>query len=641
MSAAEPHAADNPAVRELTSQILRRIDADTNGSPAAVVDDEALVLGRQLWEAAGGGERLVPVEVVAVLGTLHWLRYLRLPQDTDSSDLETALLFHSRISVIHPEVVPRRISALIEASEAAQSNAAAMMSRATDLLTRAKGSDDIALADTAVDIIRRVRLSVPRGHPSRAHVQALLAVALFFRAERADRPADIHAAVDAARDAIPPKEADGVSFRMARSNLGTALIARYELTGELPDLTEAVELARMVAGESNEADPSFGMFLSNLSGRLINLYKVTGEPVLLEEAAQAGRRAVVQPSGSGFSDPLSALGNLAGALKARFELFGRRADLDEAIEVVGRAVQACPPRHPNRRTHMANHVDLLTTRAGPGDLDAAVDTGRLLLDITPAHHPTRPQAAANVGLALRTRHSQTGRISDLDEGTALELEALKAVEPGLPRWAALSANMAQAVAKRFTVHGTASDLDEACRFAQASVVATPQGDPSRARRMQGLADLLERRSAAGLDAGTDVADALRLWDESSQVAASPARTRVRSAVRGGRWAMNEIGNPERALVCYARAVELLDRLAWRGLERSGQEQALAEWSGVTADAVAVALASGSTEDGIRLAEQGRAVLWSQLLDSHTEMAELRERAPELVDRLRRISAELG
>ncbi|MFI6804672.1 tetratricopeptide repeat protein [Streptomyces luteogriseus] len=641
MSAAEPQTVDDPVVRELTSQILRRIEADTNGSAAAVLDDEALALGQRLWEAVGGGERLVPVETVAVLGTLHWLRYLRLPQDTDSTDLETALLFYGRISVIHPEVVPRRISALIEATEAAQRNLAAMMNRATDLLARAKDSDDIVLADTAVDIIRRVRLSVPQGHTARVHVQALLAVALSFRAKLTSRPADIHAAVDAARGAIPPKEADADSYRMARSNLGAALIARYELTGELRDLTEAVELARTVVGESIEADPSIGMFLSNLSGRLIDLYKVTGEPALLEEATQAGRRAVVQSSGSAPSGSLSALGNLAGALKARFELFGRRADLDEAIEVVGRAVQVCPPGHPDHRAHMANHVDLLTTRAGPGDLDAAVATGRVLLDITPAGHPARPQAAANVGLALRTRHSQTGQTSDLHDGTALEREALEAVEPGLSRWAALSANMARAVTERFAVHGEPSDLDEACRFAQAAVAATPRADPSRARRMQVLADLLEIRSAAGLDAGTDVADALRLWDESSQVAASAVRTRVRSAVRGGLWAMKEIGDPEQARGCYTRAVELLDRLAWRGLERSDQERALAEWSGVTTDAVAVALACGSAETGVQLAEQGRAVLWSQLVDGRSGWAELRERAPELVDRLSRISAELG
>ncbi|MFF8480419.1 hypothetical protein [Streptomyces antibioticus] len=637
MSAAEPEAADDPVVGELTSQILRRIEADTNGDAAAVLDDETLVVGRRLWEAVGSGEHPVPLETVVVLGTLHWLRYLRLPQDTDSTDLATALHFYGRLSMNHPELVPRRIRALIEATEAAQSNAAAMMSRADDLLTRAKGNDDIVLADTAIDIVRLVRLGVPQGHAARARVQGLLAVALSFRAERTGRPADADAAVDVARDAVPPKEADADSYRSARSHLSTALISRYKLTGEFADLTEGVELARTVAGESsNEADPSFAMFLSNLAGGLINLYKVTGEPALLEEAAQTGRRAVAQSSGS-----LSALGNLAGALKARFELFSRRADLDEAIEVVGRAAQVCPPRHPDHRVLVANHVDLLTTRAGPGDLDAAVATGRRLLDITPAGHPDRPQAAANVGLALRTRYAQTGQSGDLHDGTALEREALEAVEPGLPRWAALSSNMARAMTERFIAHGTPSDLHEACRFAQAAVAATPHGDPSRARRMQGLADLLERRSAAGLDAGTDVTDALRLWDESSQATASPVRTRVRSAVRGGLWAMTEIRDPEQALGCFTRAVELLDRLAWRGLERSDQERALAEWTGVTTDAVAVALTCGSAEDGIRLAEQGRAVLWSQLLNDRTGLAELRSRAPELVDRLSRISAELG
>ncbi|MFJ3516045.1 MULTISPECIES: hypothetical protein [unclassified Streptomyces] len=57
--------------------------------------------------------------------------------------------------------------------------------------------------------------------------------------------------------------------------------------------------------------------------------------------------------------------------------------------------------------------------------------------------------------------------------------------------------------------------------------------------------------------------------------------------------------------------------------------------------MATALAHGSPETAIGFAEQGRAVLWSQLLDGRTELAALREHDPQLVDRLGRIGAESG
>ncbi|GHB91540.1 hypothetical protein GCM10010306_103370 [Streptomyces umbrinus] len=643
MTEAASSVAGDALAQELTAQLLGRLNSASEDDPTAVLDDQALAIGQKLWTAVGGAARPLPPEVVAVLGAFHWARYLRLPQDTDSADLETAILFFGWLSESHPEVVPKRIEALNEATKAAQGVPARMIERATGLLERAKEErGEPALVDTAVDIVRRVRLAVPEDHPARRSVQELLAGALFARFRRTRRPVDLHAAVDTGRSSVPPEGAKDVGpHRMARSNLGVALSARFEETGELADLTEAVELARTAVAGCDEADPSLGMFLSNLSADACRLYTVTGDPAMLEESAVAARRAVLRSSGSAFRDSLSPLNNLASVLKWRFELFGRRSDLDEAIDITGRAVHLCPPDHPNRPTLLANQVYLLASRSAPGDLDAAIDLGRFVLDIAPVGHPVRPQAAANLGLALRKRHTLNKHVGDLDDGIALEREALGALSPEHPRRMALSSNIAHGLTTRFELQGTRSDLEEAFSLAGAAVAATAEGDPARTWRMQNLARVLETRSRADPGTGRDATEALRLWDESSRLATSPVWPRVQSAVRGGMWAMTEAGGPEPALGCYAQAVGLLDRLAWRGLDRPDRERALAECSGVAAEAVAVALSCRDAEAGIRLAEQGRAVLWSQLLDGRTGFAELRERAPELVDRLARISAELG
>ncbi|MGW6982041.1 hypothetical protein ACWGE1_21845 [Streptomyces sp. NPDC054932] len=639
-----PAGAGGGSAAELTALILGRVSGASEERPAGVLDPEALDLGQRLWAEVGGGHRDVPAEAVAALGVLHWLRYLYLPHDSDTNDLETALHFFGKIAAVAPEALPARVRSLLEATEAMANSPADLMRRATEFLERAKESDDFAPAETAVDIIRRARTWVPRGHPARPAVQEHLAIALYYRYERTGRAADIQAAVDAARDSVAGGGEAGGDLRSARSHLGVALDARYQHTGDLADLHESMELGRAVVAACQENDPSLPMFLSNLCGRACVLYRVTGRPALLDEAIDAGRRAAAGTAGPGPSRSLSALGNLAAALRARFTLFHRTADLDEAVATTGRAVLACPPGHPDRRTHLANHVDLLSLRSGPGDLDEAITTGRLLLDLVPAGHPGRPQAAANVGLALRARYTRDRDRRDLDEGVALEHAAYEAVDRGHPRWAGLCANRAMGALEQFRAGGENAALDEAFSFARAALEATHRGDPSRAWRTQILALLLETRASgtgSAADSAADAAEALRLWDEASRVVVAPVRTRVQSAVRGGEWAVGAGSDMDGALGCYTRAVQLLDRLAWRGLERGDRETALTEWPNLTPDAVATALAHGSAETAIRLAEQGRAVLWSQLLDGRAELAALREHDPWLADRLARISAELG
>jgi hypothetical protein len=80
--------------------------------------------------------------------------------------------------------------------------------------------------------------------------------------------------------------------------------------------------------------------------------------------------------------------------------------------------------------------------------------------------------------------------------------------------------------------------------------------------------------------------------------------------------------------------------AWHGLPRGAQEEHLSQWVGVASRAAATALDADQPETAVELLEQGRGVLWSQLLDSRTDVAALAEAAPELAQRLQAVRAGL-
>jgi hypothetical protein len=91
---------------------------------------------------------------------------------------------------------------------------------------------------------------------------------------------------------------------------------------------------------------------------------------------------------------------------------------------------------------------------------------------------------------------------------------------------------------------------------------------------------------------------------------------------------------------FALGVELLPRLASRGLLRSDATRWMAEYSRLASDAAACALAAGLPDQAVEVLEMGRGVLLAQALESRTDLTELRERAPDLADRFDYVCALL-
>jgi hypothetical protein len=91
---------------------------------------------------------------------------------------------------------------------------------------------------------------------------------------------------------------------------------------------------------------------------------------------------------------------------------------------------------------------------------------------------------------------------------------------------------------------------------------------------------------------------------------------------------------------------MLPEVADRRLSRGDQQYAMGEWSGLAGDATALTLAShdGTPADravrALQLIEMGRGVLYSQTLNMRSDLAELRERHPDLARRFEVLRDEL-
>ncbi|MEU5154446.1 CHAT domain-containing protein [Glycomyces sp. NPDC021274] len=134
------------------------------------------------------------------------------------------------------------------------------------------------------------------------------------------------------------------------------------------------------------------------------------------------------------------------------------------------------------------------------------------------------------------------------------------------------------------------------------------------------------------------------YDVVSNLAIAPA-LRIQSALAAAKLA-KEAGRVKSAGPFLAMAVSILPLAAARHVRPDRRLEYLRQFSGITADAVALALSSTSknapsTAGVLRLLEGGRAVLQNQIIGSRRELDDLRRTAPELAARFESVAAKLN
>ncbi|WP_242569549.1 CHAT domain-containing protein [Streptomyces sp. NP-1717] len=216
-----------------------------------------------------------------------------------------------------------------------------------------------------------------------------------------------------------------------------------------------------------------------------------------------------------------------------------------------------------------------------------------------------------------------------------------------PHWPGYTANLAAALADWCTnpvapavARREPPDLKvlaEAVDLARNAARRPEQDAYSRAGLLTRIANVLAlgfRR----LDDGDALTEALGCYREAAASAASPVESRAEAADRWGGLAA-AAGQFDVAAEGYAAAVRLLPRLAGRRLGREDAQYWLSRFAGVAANAAACALAAGDEVSAVTLLESGRCVLAAQALDSRGDLSDLHERAPELAERFRTLTAE--
>ncbi|NES39788.1 CHAT domain-containing protein [Micromonospora sp. PPF5-17] len=475
-----------------------------------------------------------------------------------------------------------------------------------------------------------------------------LGVLCTLRYERHRRPDELTEAVRLLRAGVAAAD-DPVVRGHRLADLGYALSRGHADAGGLDALRAACEALAEATTLLPPGDPVRHRTLNNLGNALRERADQGGDPALLEPAAEALRAALAEAPPDTPARPRYRA-NLGLVLQARFTVTQDLATLTEAVAVLAGAVEAAPPGHPDRPGALINYGSALNRRAelafddaAPAGReaarrDAAAAIAALREAVTlvdPADPVAYGQSVGTLAVALIVRH----RLGDddpafLDEAVDL-LDRLARSAPlrSADRHRFLT-NLGNALLLRHRATGTDRDAEAMLVAYRGAVDALPPEHPDRAMCLSNLATAVEAADPA--DRSGHARAALR---EATAVPAAPSLLRAIAAHRYAELAAAADDLPG-ALDGYATAIELIDLVAWHGMDPDDQTRLLGRFRGLATDAAAVAVALGEPRRAVELLEYGRGVLLTRAHDAGADLTTVRVTAPELADEFTAVQTAL-
>ena len=316
-------------------------------------------------------------------------------------------------------------------------------------------------------------------------------------------------------------------------------------------------------------------------------------------------------------------------------------NLDDAITAHQQALRLTPSSHPHTASYLSNLGNCFLYRfkrlGDRLDLDEAVVAQRHAVRLTPDNHHDRPGRFNNLGISLQTRFQCLGDLMDLDEAIIAYEQAVR-FSPDAhfdkPRYLD---NLANSSFRRFERLDDLADLDEAITAQQHAVRLTPYSHPDRPGRLHDLGNsFLAQLSRQPVS--TALADPIITFAQSAQSPTGPPSVRFAAAHK---WASLCFSVQSRGtLEAYLTLVNLLPCVVWLGGTVQQRYKDISRIGGALADAAMAAIHFGELNLALEWMEQGRSIVWGQMLRLRTPLDELYRHYPDEANALERVSRTL-
>ncbi|PVF91415.1 hypothetical protein CPB86DRAFT_337782, partial [Serendipita vermifera] len=505
------------------------------------------------------------------------------------------------------------------------------------LLSRFEQIGNLDDLDGAVERHQAAISLTPNNDEDKPSRLSNLANALCARFERLGNLDDLHNAIQKQEAAVciaPDGDPNKPGYL---NNLGSYLQIKFERFGCLGDMEDAIVHIREAVNLTGDTDPDKPMYLTNLGSCLSELFLHSGNITDIDDSV-AQQQLAVSLTADGHPNRPAYLSNLGNSLYLRFERLENPVDLDSSIMHQQRAVNLTPNSHLTKPTLLDNLGNCLNARyrrlGKEADINSAILQYQIAVNLTPAEHLDKPRRLNHLGTSLGMRFDLSGNFDDIDSAIAQNQMAVDLIPSGHPDKPRYLVNLGNLLGRRFKRSGDLANLDEAIKYEEKALELTPSDHPRRSSRLIGLSHhLLYRfnRFHTLHDGGVAISHL-------SAAAASPGGPPTMRFKAVDLWIkVSSIINHDSLLAAYGCALDLLPLVAWLGLPIANRHQHLIKIGGIVREAVSAAISADRYDKALEWLEQGRSIVWTQILQLRTPVDELREVNSALAGRLLQVA----
>ncbi|KAG8761817.1 hypothetical protein FRC11_012897 [Ceratobasidium sp. 423] len=494
--------------------------------------------------------------------------------------------------------------------------------------------------EIAIELYWQALSLTPKGHEGRPKILQQLGCAYSNRFRQLGELYNVDKAIAYQSQALKLLPERGLYRIITLGNLGISYLRRFERSGNLEDIRNAIEYQSQAVSLTPEDHTKRQLWLGNLGNAYRVQYEHLGKLKDIDAAIEHLTEATsLTPSDHTFMTLW--LNNLGLAHWHRFERLEETQDIDKAIAYHSQAL-SLPFKNASHRAILLNNLgNSYSSRferlSHSDDIDKAIMHQSMAVSITPPDNASRPHWLGNLGNSYWNRAERLGNQEDLIKAIEYHLQAVSALPSGhasLPLWLV---GLGKSYAGLFTCGGNNKDIESAIEHQTMAVNLTPSyhGDAPEWLYWLARSHLLHFQSLPGVGSLERI---IECFKKSAQSTVGNPYYIFRSACH---WAQLAAAHqmPDH-LLAYQRAMDLVPQLVWLGSSIDKRYSDVPKLGDLALEAAMAAISAKKYSLALEWLEQGRSIVWNQVLQLRTPLDQLSSADPTLAEKLGHVASQL-
>ncbi|KAE9403515.1 TPR-like protein [Gymnopus androsaceus JB14] len=519
---------------------------------------------------------------------------------------------------------------------------------------------DLSDIESAIVALKQAVELAPDGHASKSSLLNNLGNVYHLQFVHLGELSGINNAIVTLKEAIKLTPDGHANKILQLSNLGTTYHSRFSHLRELGDiesaivaLKQAVELAADDHADKSQLLNNLGKAYHSRFGHLRELSDIESAIVALNQAVKLTPDGHHKKSGW-FRD-------LSEVYRTRFSQLGEVSDIESAIVALKQAMELIPDGHADKYPYLSDLGIAYELRFGHlgelGDIESAIVALKQAFILSPDDHANKSLCLNNLSLVYQTRFRHLGDSDDLKTAIMALKQAIELTPDGHPSKSGLLNNLRDAYWSRVGYLGELSDLESTITALKQAVELTPDGHIKKSSWLNKLGKAyLSRFSRLGeVDdiksaIPSDIASAIAALKQAVELTPDGFANKSRCLYDLGRAYYSQFGQSQNtidhdsalsafqrasllssalAVQAYTRFFELIPQVVWLGKKVGHRYEELPHIGRVISAAAATAISAGDLPLALEWLNEGRSIIWGQILQLRSPLDNLNDQHPQI------------